>query len=55
LGASSIGGIVLCIAKGVNNSVSGLVGSCVGSGVDRLCDFVFASALFSHGLKGALL
>jgi hypothetical protein len=59
LGASSIGGIVLCIARGVTSNDSSWVGCCigsdVGSGVYRLCDFIFASSLFSQGLKGGIV
>jgi hypothetical protein len=59
LGVSSISGNILRIARGIISGVRGWIGcyvcSDVGSRVDRLCDFVFASSLFSHGLKGGIV
>jgi hypothetical protein len=55
LGSSGVGDIVLCISRGITHGVGGCVGGNIGSKVDRLHYFIFTSALFSHGLKGALL
>jgi hypothetical protein len=53
LGASSIGDIVLCITRGVTSGVGGWFGcyidNDVGSGVDRLRDFVLAPLSSSTG------
>jgi hypothetical protein len=59
LGASSVGGVVFCIARGVTSGVSSLIGCCVGSDVGsvvgRLRDFIVASSLFSHELNGGIV
>jgi hypothetical protein len=48
-------GIARSVTSGVGSWIGCLIGSGIGSGIDWLCYFVFASSLFSCGLKGSIV
>jgi hypothetical protein len=48
------GGIGLVICWGVSHRIGWSVSCSIGSGVDRLCYFVFVSSFFSHRVEGTL-
>jgi hypothetical protein len=58
LNAGSVSCVVGDVTSGAGWSVCRGIGCrvswSIGSGLDRLHDFVFTSSLFSHGLKGTL-
>jgi hypothetical protein len=54
LNVGSVSCVVGDITDNVGSSVCRGISCSIGSGVDRLHDFVFTSSLFSHGLKGTL-
>jgi hypothetical protein len=47
-------GIDLIVCWGVSHRIGWSVGRSVGSRVDRLCYFIFASSFFSHRVEGTL-
>jgi hypothetical protein len=47
-------GIGLIVCWGVSHKIGWSVGRNVGSRVDRMCYFIFASSFFSHRVKGTL-
>jgi hypothetical protein len=54
LGASIISCIVSDVSCSISGSVGWRVGGSIGSEVDQLHYFIFASSLFSHELKGTI-
>jgi hypothetical protein len=54
LDVGSVGCIVNCIASNIGRSICWSISCSVGSEVDRLRYFIFASSLFSHRVKGTL-
>jgi hypothetical protein len=47
-------GVGWSVCRGIGCRVNWSISCSIGSGVERLHDFVFTSSLFSHGLKGTL-
>jgi hypothetical protein len=47
-------GVGLVVCRGISHRIGWSVSCSVGSGVDRLCYFVFISSFFSHRVEGTL-
>jgi hypothetical protein len=55
LGASNVGDVVDSIAGGMTGGISSWVGCSVSGSINWLHDFILATSLFSHGLKGGIV